>query len=86
LHENKRKYSLEALKRTDYLDLVLQKAIAGTSKKELVTVLVYDGMNKNDANAFIEGLIRNQILVYELEFTITGKDFLSLTLYKGEGA
>ena len=80
LHQNKRKYSLEALKRTDYLDLVLLKSIAGASKKELTTVLVSDEITKNDANTFIEELITNQILVSELELTLTSPSKKKLSL------
>ena len=95
LHQNKRKYSLEALKRTDYLDLVLQKAIAGATKNLLATVLVSEEINIEEAIEFIEELIFNQILVSELEPILTGKDFLTPTLStraqtnwrsKGEGA
>lgn len=80
LHQNKRKYSLEALKRTDYLDLVLLKSIAGASKKELTTVLVSDEITKNDANTFIEELITNQILVSELQLTLTSPSKKNLSL------
>jgi len=71
LNENKRKYSLEALKKTDYLNLVLQKAIVGASKNELATVLVSNEITNDDAIEFIEELIINQILVSELELTLT---------------
>lgn len=71
LQQNKRKYSLEAIKRNEYLDLVLQKAIAGVNKKELTSVLVSNEITKNDANAFIEELINNQILVSGLELMLS---------------
>ena len=71
LHKNKRKYSLEALKRKDYLDLVLHKAFDGATKNVLTTVLVSDEITKDDAIEFVEELIINQILVSELELTLT---------------
>lgn len=80
LQQSKRKYSLEALKRTDYLDLVLQKAVAGASKKELIIVLVSDEITKNDAKSFIEELITNQILVSELELMLTSPSKKTLSL------
>lgn len=83
LYQNKRKYSLEALKQTDYLDLVLQKSSAGATKSELITILISDEITTSDANAFIEELIINQILVSELEATLTGEYFLTPTLPKG---
>lgn len=83
LHQNKRKYSLEALKRTDYLDFTLQKAIAGISKKELATFLVSEEISIEEAIEFIEELISNQILVSELVLTLTG--IPSLNPFQEEG-
>jgi TusA-related sulfurtransferase len=60
LQQSKRKYSLEAFKYTDYLDLVLQKAVEGASKIELINVLVSDEITKNDAKSFIEELITSK--------------------------
>ncbi|MEZ7497832.1 lantibiotic dehydratase family protein [Flavobacterium sp. Arc3] len=86
LHQKKRKYSLEALKRTDYLDLILQKAIVGVRKKELATFLVSEEISIEVAIEFIEELIFNQILVSEFEPILTGKDFHPTTFSKEEGA
>lgn len=72
LEDNKRKYSLEALKRTDYLDLIVQKASNGISKEELACCLITESISKNDALEFIEELISNQILISELEPQLTG--------------
>lgn len=77
LHQNKRKYSLEALKRSNYLDLTLQKAITGATKKELATFLVSEEISIQEAIEFIEELIVNQILVSELELTLTGISYLN---------
>ncbi|WP_409415959.1 lantibiotic dehydratase family protein [Flavobacterium sp. PS2] len=72
LENNNRKYSLEALKRTDYLDLIVQKASNGISKEELADYLMIEDITKNEALEFIEELISNQILVSELEPKLTG--------------
>lgn len=77
LFQNKRKYSLEALKRTDYLDLVLQKAMNGVSKDRLTSALVSEEITKNEASSFIDELIANQVLVSELEPTLTGNPSLN---------
>jgi hypothetical protein len=77
LHQNKRKYSLVALKRTDYLDLTLQKAVIGAKKKELSSILVSGEISETEAMEFIEELISNQILVSELEPTLTGSSYLN---------
>lgn len=69
--KSKRKYSLEALKRSDYLDLILEKAVAGLNKDNLAAHLISDEINKEEALEFIDELISNQILVSELEPTLT---------------
>lgn len=69
--KNKRKYSLEALKRSDYLDLILEKAVPGVSKYNLTVYLISDEINKDEALEFIDELISNQILVSELEPKLT---------------
>lgn len=77
LDQDGRKYSLEAVKRTDYLDLLLEKSTLGISKIELVDILTSDEINENEATSFIEELIDYQILVSDLEITLTGDDFFN---------
>ncbi|WP_281234881.1 lantibiotic dehydratase family protein [Flavobacterium gelatinilyticum] len=77
LEKNKRKYSLEALKKSDYLDLIIQAASIGKKKKDLAGYLVNDEININEALEFVEELISNQILVSELEPKLTGSSFLN---------
>ncbi|KFF16955.1 lantibiotic dehydratase family protein [Flavobacterium hydatis] len=72
LENNKRKYSLEALRRTDYLDLIVEKANVGIGKDELASYLITEDISKNEALEFIEELIFNQILISELEPKLTG--------------
>lgn len=71
LKDNKRKYSLEAVRKSDYLDLILQKAVDGRNQNDLAAFLISDEINKNDALEFVEELIANQILVSELEPKLT---------------
>ncbi|UPZ18001.1 lantibiotic dehydratase family protein [Flavobacterium humidisoli] len=73
--DDERKYSLEAVKSTDYLDLVIEKSYLGISKKDLSLYLVSDKIKETTAVNFIEELIRHQILVSELELTLTGDDY-----------
>ena len=77
IYENKKRvHNIESVLHLEYLEEILNKAKNGTTIKSLVTYLISDGIDKVDANAFINELIDNQILVSELEPTITGKDFL----------
>lgn len=74
---NQRKYTLEALQRTHYLDLVIDKAFSGLTKNDLASFLISDQIKKDKAIQFIEELISHQILVSEIELTLTGDDFLN---------
>ncbi|MDQ8013193.1 MAG: lantibiotic dehydratase family protein [Flavobacterium nitrogenifigens] len=73
--DNERKYSLEAVKSTDYLDLVIEMSYLGITKKNLSLYLVSDKIKETTALNFIEELITHQILVSELELTLTGDDY-----------
>lgn len=75
LNKSGRKYSLEALKRTEYLDLILEKSLLGISKSDLIHFLLSDEITETEATFFIDELINHQILVSELEMTLTGDDF-----------
>lgn len=77
LNENNRNYSLEGLKRTHYLDLILKEALNGKTKNDLINLLISEEITEFESTAFIEELIFNQILVSELELTLTGDDFLN---------
>ncbi|MBF4519155.1 lantibiotic dehydratase family protein [Flavobacterium sp. ANB] len=70
-----RKYSLEAVKQTEYLDLILKMSVSGISKMKLANYLCSDEINKTEALEFIDEIIESQILVSEMELTLTGDDF-----------
>lgn len=73
-----REYTLESVSRSEYLEGLLKTAEHGVTINTLVQQLVAEDIEKEEANAFIQELIDNQIIVSELEPTITGKDFLSV--------
>lgn len=81
LNQDSRNYSLEAVKRNEYLDFILEKSVLGISKIELINFLKSDEITEGEAIDFIDELISNQILVSELELTLTGDDFLNKLLY-----
>ncbi|KFF06348.1 lantibiotic dehydratase family protein [Flavobacterium reichenbachii] len=72
-----RKYSLQGVKRNSYLDLILSKSINGVSKLDLAAILTSKKIDEADAIDFIIELIDHQILVSELETTLTGDDFIN---------
>jgi len=75
--KGKRAYSLEGFKQTKYLDLILDKARYGIKRSDLTFILILKKIDPIEAIEFIDELIKHQILVYELELTLTGDDYLN---------
>ncbi|MEW7293162.1 lantibiotic dehydratase family protein [Aquimarina sp. 2304DJ70-9] len=73
---NRRQHSIEAVTHTPYLEIIIKNAQSGKKVEELASLLVDDEISKNEAQEFIYQLIDNQILVSELEPSVSGKDFL----------
>lgn len=71
----RREYSLEGFTWSEYIDLILEKAKNGKKISELAKSILDEDINLEEATDFIENLINNQILVSELELTVTGKDY-----------
>jgi hypothetical protein len=76
--DNKRRsYSLEGIITTEALELVLKHAASGKKIKKLAILLVDEDINLQDAIEYIEQLIHHQLLVSELEITVTGTDYFT---------
>ncbi|MFC5047982.1 lantibiotic dehydratase family protein [Aquimarina hainanensis] len=73
----RRRYSLEAVMQRTYLDKILNKAEEGASIITLASEITDRDITIEEATAFVEELIHYQILVSELEPTVTGADFMS---------
>ena len=81
--ENKRRnYALEGLVHSEYLEEVLDKAKKGCTVNELSVILIDDEITKAAALDFIDALIDNQILVSELEITVTGDDYFKNLVHR----
>ncbi|WP_378187575.1 lantibiotic dehydratase family protein [Aquimarina sp. W85] len=74
--KNRRIHSIEAITHTPFLEKVITLAQKGAKVKTLANSLVSKEITYQDAIGFIELLIANQILVSELEPSVTGEDFL----------
>lgn len=74
---NKRLHSIEAITHTPYLEIILAQASSGKKIRQLALSLVDDEISIEDAEAFMEELIANQVLVSSIEPSITGNDFLT---------
>ncbi len=74
---NRRQHSIEAVTYTPYLEVVLKACQLGKKITEVASLLVDDDISQEEAEEYIGQLIDNQILVSELEPSVTGKGFLT---------
>jgi thiopeptide-type bacteriocin biosynthesis protein len=73
--ENKRRqYTLTSVKKSEFLDLLLHAAGKGAEYSKLVELLLNSNpeVEQEEAEAFVDELIEVQLLISELEPTITG--------------
>jgi len=60
----------------DYLEKTIAVAKNGATISELIKPITDDNISDEDARAFINQIIDSQFFVNELEFTLTGEDYL----------
>lgn len=71
-----RNHLIVAVDNSDYLNIILQAAIKGLKIHELAELLIDEEVTQEESIAFIEELIDNQLLISELEPTVSGPEFL----------
>ena len=76
----RREYSLEGFTSTEFIDLVIKEAASGKKIIQLANCIADDEITLEEAIEFINELINNQILVSELELTVTGEDYFQKLL------
>lgn len=72
----RRNHFVVGIENSEYLQLILKVAKKGALVKELVNLLIDDEITYQEAEEFIEELIESQILISELEPSVTGSEFL----------
>lgn len=70
-----RKHNIVEIDKNPYLEHVLKESKKGLHYQDLVNELLKFEVSENDATRFIENLIQNQILVSELEPSVSGIPF-----------
>ena len=80
LKNKHRSYFLTSIQSSKYLEKAVQNAQNGFSWSELADSLVDRNVNQATAISFVEKLIRSQILVSELEPTVTGEEFFKVLI------
>jgi thiopeptide-type bacteriocin biosynthesis protein len=73
--DGRRTHQISAITWSEYIQLVLDLCKNGTTIQAMIPHLIDDDISEEDASAFIEQLIDDQLLVNELEPAITGDDF-----------
>ncbi len=74
--EGRRTYQISAVAGADEIVDVISACQGGLSYTEVISRLVEQKIAKSDATLFVDALIQAQILVSELEPTVTGEDLL----------
>lgn len=74
--DNVRYHKISEVEKTEYLEAILNISKKGTTIKDLIELLDGEEATAEEAREFIDTLIDNQFIVSELEFTVTGKDYL----------
>ncbi|HTR49844.1 MAG TPA: lantibiotic dehydratase, partial [Kofleriaceae bacterium] len=75
-----RRYHLAAVDATPYIEATLARAASGARRDVLAAALVGDEVALEDATAFIDELIEEQLLVSELGVFVTGSEPLDALL------
>lgn len=82
---NQRKHFLTSLEKDVPLEFTLEKAKRGVSIAELVDGLSNEEISRDDAMMYIDNLLKNQVLISELQPSVIGKDSLQNLIDKLDG-
>ncbi len=74
---NSKNHFISSVSNSVYLSKVLEKASKGAYIKDLADALIDDEIKYEDAKGFIYELIENQILVSNIEHSVTGDEYLA---------
>lgn len=71
---NKREHSISSVRKNPFLEVIIDSSKQGLKIKDLVRLIIESESEREEAVEFIEELIENQILVSNLEPSITGNN------------
>jgi len=84
IDKGKRNYTLEGIRHSNYLENIISYVKQGKTTTQLIEFLSNDDISKEEAEDYINKLINSQILVSELEISITGRDYFDVLISKVE--
>ncbi len=73
---SRRVHHLTAVDNSEYIQRIFKTASSGTFSKQLAQSITEEDISFEEALAFVDELIEAQLLVSELEPTVTGEEFL----------
>lgn len=82
IQDAKRSYAICSIDFSEYIKQILEKAQNGCLIHDLVNTITNDEISAEEAHAFVQQLIDEQILFSEIEPTITGDDFFTTLINK----
>ncbi|SDE43910.1 thiopeptide-type bacteriocin biosynthesis domain-containing protein [Dyadobacter soli] len=85
LNNKKRLYILASVDRNAYLDQVITTARHGATIGELAHCIESEEVGREEAEQFVDAIVRAQILVSELAATVTGEEFFFTILDQLKG-
>ncbi len=75
-YESTRFHEITSVPSTEYLKKILQMADGGANQEELIQSIISEEISYQEAADYITELIESQILVSDIEPTVTGQEFL----------
>src|SRR5258705_1685414 len=80
--ETGRSYHIVEVDHSIYIEKIFLAVKEGSTVAELANAISDDGVSVEEATAFIHELINNQILINELEPSVTGEEYFTVVLRK----
>lgn len=79
-NNNRRFHKINRVDFTTYLEHILDESKAGLTKQQLINLLINCGVNEQEGVDFIDEIISIQLLINQLEPTVTGIEYFDVLM------